>query len=197
MYFQIGDMLVADWFLYGLIGVFGVIFVVIFALFYNSRLRIGNKAVVCVLINGRTEAQRDGSLKVVSGVPRVLGESVFKDGEKEVIVKGVKCQVKQDHPAYQKYGWTYYYFEKLTGAIMTFGGAFASLSSSDSDEFLSQTLMARMIRMLKLPLSSSLALIVVGVVMVVVGLAIGIFASPYVLPMRNVTAFTKVVFFGF
>lgn len=172
----IGNVVVADWFLWIVVGVF--FFALSGGLYwvYTARLKRGFKAV---------------AVTYVEGMPEVMGEREFKKGDVE---KGVKMFGKiftpvLTKPHHRKYGWTYYFFNFADQSLLTMDGKCESISDADRQKYLNDGVFKRAFG--GLGFGGDLLLVVI----VMIGLAVmagvmGYFVYPSLHPLGNSTVFT-------
>lgn len=165
--------------------------------FYHARLKIGYRMVVTSYVHGSEVLNEEtGKIDIVRGIPKILGKQEFKLGQREVNFKGKKFKVDLTKPTVQDFGWTEYTVDFKSGDNLTYGGRYQSLNPDDADEFMADGLVNRLLAGLKGGLGDiTLPLIFLGIG-VAVGVASGIFASPYVLPPMNQTVYSRVVLGG-
>jgi hypothetical protein len=163
---------VADWVIWYIISQYVGLGVVGGYLVYKTRFKIGFKAVFL--------------RKDVAGW-YVIGEKEFKANADTVNFNKKDFGVKLEKLSYRKHGFQYLYFDFDTGDLLCFGGVHTGIDPKDADLFLSSGIIQRIIMGLKGVGMFTLGLVVVMVVVAVLCFVVGLFVSPYVLPVGNST----------
>lgn len=176
-----GGVAVADWYFWMVVALFGGSVAALGYWYYYSRLKIGCKAVFSRLVNSEVKLV-NGKNQFFGGVRRVIGERAFDVRMEDVKFRGRTFKLNLKKPSIQKFGWTYYDIDFDTGDVLTYGGVYESLDPADTEKYLNDGLIRRVVRAggvgILSPMVVAILVVGVGVLMLVLGLTNGASVFP-------------------